>query len=234
MDRTGGARSVLFDDPERNALAPAWSPDGRTIAFGIGIFFQATFGQPMPAAPKHADIATINSDGTGFRLVTHGDGNYGFPSWAPDGRRFVVRALTATGKGLAIVEGSGDLKWLTTGPNDTVPAWSPRGDVIAFSSDRDDGDFDIYTIRIDGTGLRRLTDTPGNDAHCAWSPDGQWLVFSSARGGYKDEAALHSHNPQPYGDLYVMRPDGLDVRQLTDDQYEDRTATFVPTGKREP
>ena len=68
-------------------------------------------------------------------------------------------------------------------------------------------------------------------AHCAWSPDAKWLVFSGARGGYKDESALHPHNPQPYGDLYVMRADGSDVRQLTDDQYEDGTATFIPMPK---
>jgi len=66
----------------------------------------------------------------------------------------------------------------------------------------------------------------------AWSPDGKWLAFSSARGGYKDEAALHPHNPQPYGDLFVMRADGSDVRQLTDDQFEDGTVTFVPTLRR--
>ena len=110
----------------------------------------------------------------------------------------------------------------------TFPSWSPKGDRIAFTSDRD-GDYEIYTIRPDGTDLRRLTHTPGNDAHNAWSPDGEWIAFTSARGGFKDEAALHPYNPQPYGDLYVMRADGSDVRQLTDDQFEEGTPSWLPT-----
>ena len=61
-----------------------------------------------------------------------------------------------------------------------------------------------------------MTNQPGHDAHCAWSPDGEWLAFTSARGGFKDEAALHPGNAQQYGDIYVMRPDGSHVRQLTD------------------
>ena len=58
----------------------------------------------------------------------------------------------------------------------------------------------------------------GNDAHNTWSPNGKWIVFTSARGGFKDESALHPYNPQPYGDIYVMRADGSDVRRLTDNQ----------------
>lgn len=76
-----------------------------------------------------------------------------------------------------------------------------------------------------------MTHAPGNDAHCAWSPDGKWLAFASARGGFNDEAALHPHNGQPYGHIYVMRADGSDVRQLTDGQFEEGTPTFVPLRK---
>ena len=56
------------------------------------------------------------------------------------------------------------LKGLTTGSNkDNFPAWSPTGDRIAFTSDRD-GDYEIYSIRSDGADLKRLQ-RPGNDAH---------------------------------------------------------------------
>jgi Tol biopolymer transport system component len=115
----------------------------------------------------------------------------------------------------------------TGGGQENFPAWSPKGDRIAFTSDRD-GDYEIYTIKPDGSRLRRLTRTPGNDAHNAWSPDGEWIAFTSARGGFKDEAVLHPYNAQPYGDLYVMRADGTDVRQLTDDQFEDGTPSWLP------
>jgi Tol biopolymer transport system component len=116
---------------------------------------------------------------------------------------------------------------LTTGAgHENFPSWSPKGDRIAFTSDRD-GNYEIYTIAPDGTGLRRLTNSPGNDAHNAWSPDGEWIAFTSARGGFKDESPLHPYNPQSYGDLYVMRADGTDVRKLTDDQFEDGTPTWI-------
>lgn len=110
---------------------------------------------------------------------------------------------------------------------DNFPAWSPQGDRIAFTrfSERDS---ELYTVKPDGTDARRVTNEPGNDAHCAWSPDGQWLAFSSARGGFKDEAALHPGNAQPYGDIYVMRADGSDVRQLTDTPFEEGTVTWAP------
>jgi TolB protein len=71
---------------------------------------------------------------------------------------------------------------LTTG-SDNFPAWSPKGDLIAFTRFSED-DYDIYTIRPDGTGLKRLTTTLGNDAHEIWSPDGRHILFSSARLGF--------------------------------------------------
>lgn len=106
-------------------------------------------------------------------------------------------------------------------------SFSRDGRWIMFTSERH-GSADIYRARPDGTGLKRLTTSPGNDAHAAWSPDGKWITFSSARGGFKDEAALHPYNPQPYGEIYVMRADGSDVRRLTDNQYEEATPSWIP------
>jgi hypothetical protein len=57
-------------------------------------------------------------------------------------------------------------------------------------------------------------------------------VFASTRGGFKDEMALTPFNPQPSGDLWVMRPDGSDVRMLTDDQFEDGTPSWLPMSRR--
>ena len=83
-------------------------------------------------------------------------------------------------------------------------------------------------MRTDGTDVKRLTNTPGNDAHSAWSPDGLWIAFTSERGHFKDETALHPSQRQTYGDLYVMRADGTDVRRLTDDQFEEGTPSCIP------
>src|SRR6476659_8785763 len=87
----------------------------------------------------------------------------------------------------------------------------PRGDRIAFASDRD-GNFEIYTIAPDGKNLRRLTRSPGNNAHMAWSPDGSWITFASSRTGFLDEMLLHQGNAQPNGEIFVMNADGGDIR----------------------
>ena len=223
IDANGSGRSVLFRDVERSAVCPVWSPQGDKIAFGIGRFFQMLKGRAV------GDIALINSDGTGLKILTDGSGNFGFPSWAPNGRQIVYRSSDGVNRGLLVMDVDTRVtKPLITGGNaDNFPSWSPTGDRIAFTSYRN-GDYDIYTITPDGTDLKRLTNTPGNDAHCTWSPDGKWIAFSSQRQGFKDEAPLHAYNAQPYGDIYVMRSDGSDARQLTDDQFEKATPGWIP------
>ena len=227
MNADGSKRSVLFENAEKSAVAPAWSPKGDKIAFGFGRFFQTLHG------PAVADIAVIGTDGRGLRVLTDGKGNYGFPSWAPDGQRLVYRSSHGkTSKLIVLNTATSAAKELDTGSDrNNFPAWSPTEDLIAFTG-YVGGDYEICTIRPDGTGFKRLTHSPGNDAHCAWSSDGKWIAFASARGGFKDEAALHPYNGQPYGQIHVMRADGSDVRRLTDDQFEHGTVAFVPLTPR--
>ncbi len=184
----------------------------------------------MKAGAAIADIAVMRSDGTDLRILTDGSGNFGFPSWSPDGDRIVYRSSGHGQNGLRIVDVTSHVVRTLTeaGGSDNLPTWSPKGDCIAFTRALE-GDSDVYSITPDGTDLKRLTLTPGNDGHSAWSPDGEWLAFTSARGGFKDEAVLHAYNSQPYGDLYVMRADGSDVRRLMDNQYEEGTPTWVPS-----
>ena len=135
-----------------------------------------------------SQVALIKPDGSGFRVIADDGVNNGFPSWSPDGKQIVYKR----GRQLVILSLADGKIMPLTGEDHwyNFPQWSPKGDAIMFTSDRD-GDFELYTIRPDGTGLRRLTNTPGNDAHSIWSPDGEWIVFSSARMGFKDEMALY-------------------------------------------
>jgi len=227
MNADGSNRSVLFKDEKKNPIAPAWSPKGDRIACGLGKFFLVENG------PAVADIAVMDADGKNLKVLTDGKGNYGFPSWSPDGREIVCRMSDGKTSGLVILDAeTGKSRELKTGSKQVnFPAWSPAGDVIAFTNYLD-GDYELCTVKPDGTGFKRLTNSPGSDAHCAWSLDGKWIAFTSGRGGFQDEAPLHPYNAQPYGKIHVMRADGTDVRRLTDDAYEHGTVAFVPLPAR--
>jgi TolB protein len=218
-DGSNGQR--VFFEPQTAAMGPRWSPDDRSIIVGVGRGFQSRNGP--------ARIVMMNADGSNLRTLTSAVGA-GFPSLSPDGKRLVFRVWgpAADERGLRILTlASGAVTRLTGSDYDTFPEWSPASDLIAFSSWRN-GDYDIYTIRADGTGLKQLTSAPGNDAHSSWSPDGQYLMFSSSRFGFKDEAPLFDGQPQPYGEIFVMRADGTDQRALTDNQWEDGPGTWQP------
>jgi TolB protein len=223
---------VVYRDPTRNVLGPQWSPSGDRIIFGIGVFnaffngFHGQFLKPGDRAEGGAQVATINPDGSGYRELTSGPNNNAFPSMSPDGRRFVYRTFGPEGDGLRIMDIETKRVTRIAGGYDNFPLWSPRGDLIMFSRQAD-GDYEIYTIKPDGTGLKRLTRSRGNDAHMAWSPDGERIVFASTRMGFKDEAP-YTDAPQPYGEIFVMRADGSDVQQLTDNQWEEGTPAWQP------
>lgn len=227
---------VIYQDKARNIMAPSWSPSGDKILFGIGVynlFFNGFNGTVMKSEDRiegGAQIAAINPDGTGYREVTSGPNNNGFPSMAPDGKRFVYRSFGPDGEGLRIMNMETKAVTILTKGYDNFPLWSPRGDLIMFSRAAQ-GDYEIYTIKPDGTGVKRLTFSKGNDAHMAWSPDGESIVFASTRMGFKDEGT-YTDAPQPYGELFVMRYDGTNLQQLTDNQWEDGTPAWQPTGGR--
>jgi TolB protein len=80
------------------------------------------------------------------------------------------------------------------------PAWSPKGDRIAFAAMDDGNDFNIYTVAPDGSDPVRLTSGGSNETP-AWSPDGRFIAFSSTRAGAAE--------------IYVMRADGTNLRRLS-------------------
>jgi len=227
-----GQVKVVHQEKNRNVLAAEWSPRGDKIIFSIGAFgaffngFHEVFVKPADRVEGGAQIAIVNPDGTGFEELTTGAGNNAFPSFAPDGKRFVFRVFDANRYGLRIMNLETKTVANLTDEYDNFPLWSPRGDLIMFSR-LIDGAYEIYTIKPDGSSLKRLTFTHGNDAHMAWSPDGEYIAFASSRMGFKDEV-LYTDAPQPYGELFVMRYDGTSIQQLTDNQWEDGTPAWQP------
>ncbi|HEX7325941.1 MAG TPA: hypothetical protein VF292_11420 [Rhodanobacteraceae bacterium] len=225
----GGKPAKIILERKGVILAPQWSPDGRQIAFGIGSFnafasLDAKFKQT--GVDGGGQIGVVDADGSHFHLITSGPNNNAFPSWSPDGKRMVYRTTGPDGTGLRIMHLSDQTVTRLTNAYDNFPDWSPRGNRIVFMREVG-GNFEIFTIRPDGTGLKQLTHCRCNAAHPAWSPDGEKIVFTGSRMAFKDEAPL-TGDPQPYGEIFVMDQDGTHVRQLTDNQWEDGAPTWRP------
>lgn len=89
---------------------------------------------------------------------------------------------------------------------DFQPAWSPDGQRIAFTSNRD-GNNEIYVMNADGSDLTNLTQNPANDRDPAWSPDGEQIAFTTDREGNSE--------------VYRVNLDGSDPVNLTSDPSED-------------
>lgn len=219
---TDGTNPRRIFRAEGTAMGPQWSPDGRWIAVGAGNYFHAR--------TRPGQVVLVKPDGSEVRPLSTGPDNAGFPSWSPDGAQVAYRSWSDTAGGLRVIRvADGMVRALTAG-YDNFPSWSPTGDRIAFSR-LADGDFDIYTMRPDGSDVRQLTRAPGNDSHPVWSADGAFVLFSSSRFGFKDEAPL-ADIPQPYGELFIMRADGSDQRPLTDNRWEEGTPAWQPAPKK--
>ena len=232
IDENKPAHSILH----RGALllAPQWSPDSKQIVVGVGQFtgfLNFNVGNKKPSDPVNggAQVALLNADGSGYRELTSGANNNAFASFAPDGKRIVYRTLGPQGEGLRIMTLADKSVTKLTGAWDNFPLWSPKGDRIAFVR-RLGRDFQVFTIKPDGTGEKQLTHVRGNHAHLAWLPDGEHLLFTSSMKGFKDEAP-YTGAPQPYGEIFLMRADGTGLEQLTDNQWEDGGPAWLPAAR---
>lgn len=94
--------------------------------------------------------------------------------------------------------------------------WSPDGQTIAVSAERD-GNTDLFLLSSQGRVIRRLTTNAGIDVSPAWSPDGRWLAFCSSRSG----------RPQ----IYVLDLDSGNIRRLTFSGGSNTSPAWSPKGR---
>ena len=158
-DLTALAKATVSS--EGYLLSPAWSPLGTYIAYVREGFHQSE-------CQGCSAIFVMNADGSNPTQVSHNTtGND--PAWSPDG----TKILYTSGSGIYSIplDGSGEMKLAGTEGGDSHPSWSPDGKTIAFQSYREQsfvGDFDIYVMSTDRSGLKRLTDNR-NSSSPAWS-----------------------------------------------------------------
>lgn len=152
-------RQITVDPlPARtNEFWPRWSPDGTRIAFGSN-------------QSGTTDIWTMAADGSDQRRLTTGGDIESRPTWSPDGTRIAFRILYSPSSGdIGVMNADGSNPIIFVDPGaDEHPAWSPDGALIAYHSNRDGGDFEIWTIRPDGTGRVNRTNNSFQDVLPAW------------------------------------------------------------------
>ena len=114
---------------------------------------------------------------------------------------------------------------------------SPDGTKIVFTSTRD-GDLDIYTMNIDGTEQTRLTDEPGYDGGPFFSPDSEWIIYRAGHptdpeevARYEDLMAADLVMPDKL-EIWIMRADGSDKRQITSFGGANWAPFFHPGGEK--
>ena len=172
---------------QRRSALPAhesasWLHDSRTVLFA------------RQSSDLDDDLFVVDPGGAGARRLTDNTVRDGDPVWSPDGSRIAfVRTIESGPSGrrdqnqelfVMRADGSGVRRLTRYRHEDIAPTWSPDGSRIAFSRRVErTGLVAIYTIRPDGTGLRRVTlALPGFLSDPAWSPDGRRIAFTLDQG----------------------------------------------------
>jgi Tol biopolymer transport system component len=206
---------------------PACSPSGERVAFVRDIASRRAV---------RAAIYTVDPRRGGLRRLTTGRFLDVSPTWSPDGARIAFARITYTETELRSelfvmnADGSGQTKLADVVSGDV--AWSPLGDRFLLSDARDrfgqtcfhdcTDSNEIYTLAADGTAPTRITTTEAQESEPAWSRDASTIAFASDRT-----------DPDEHDDeLYLARPDGSCVTQLTDNRpnYTESTPAWRPTG----
>lgn len=192
-----GTHPRTIDFPGHDVMAPSYSFDGSKLIFQISAY------------GSHADLATMNVDGSGFRRITTTPSYEGDAVFSPDGRQIAFVSNRGTGhSNLWLMRSDGTNQHMVpqAGGGVNALAWSPTGQRLVFSLFSEYmSSPDLWTIRPDGTGLHRLTDNNRWDGAPEFSADGSRIVFESVNPDAPSERQIST-----------MAADGTDKRVLTD------------------
>jgi Tol biopolymer transport system component len=193
---------------------PQWSPDGSRI---LWVQFAGVYPNK-----SYDDLWIMNGDGSNARPLTQAEG-LERGSWSPDGSRifYYNRApagdiYTAFSLYSTTPDGTPTLILADTYLNSY--RWAPDGSHLSLLLVRRTNNTivnDLYTVAVDGSDLTLIAQ---DVRRAVWSPDGTWLAFDAVRDG--DEK------------VYLVRPDGSDIRPLTDDSMWTRVVEWVEGGNR--
>jgi Tol biopolymer transport system component len=152
----------------------AWSPDSQMLAYDTGTCCEG------------GNVALVQADGSGRRLLTRGDNSFSAPAWSPDGTKIAFtssdenspRGCTKNWVDSLYVVGVAGGKPKRLAVDADSPSWSPEGTEIAFTHDGFCGAKSmIGAVGPDGTGSRTVVLTGGQPQGVAWSPDGRRIAY---------------------------------------------------------
>lgn len=202
-DSDGENAQAALTSPEP-IISPAWSPDGRQLAY-------VSFESRKPVVYTH-DVASGRR-----RLLANFRGSNSAPTWSPDGSRLAVTLTRDGGSQLYTISASGGepSRIMQSAGIDTEPDFSSDGQFIYFVSDRG-GSPQIYRVGSRGGAAQRVTFSGSYNISPSISPDGKYLAFvSRTGGGYR---------------LHVMDLAGGGVQAVTDTNA-DESPSFSPNSE---
>ena len=186
------------------ALGAAATPPGRN---GLIVYAQEL-------RPDHYQLFTIRPDGSGVKQITHVV-NAEHPDWSTNGKTIVAGVESKSGAGITLLSPTGTvIRNLTPNGEQGQPSFSPDGKWIVYERDIAPGNNGVWLMRPDGSMKRRVTRSPfrGGDCGCDtdpnFSPDGKLISFVRIKQDHRQQA------------LFVVRPNGTGLRQLTPYSWE--------------
>ena len=190
---TFGRRLVRLTLMPGDELNPKWSPDGKKIAF-------------LLTEKERTSIWIITLATLETRSLTEGNKIGNDFQWNPNSLMLAYDSETNGTRIVSTVDANGHRTQLTQPDSSSkYPSWSPNGDRIAFSSNQFSKSFDIYTMNMNGNGLRQLTAGSGFNIKPRINPLGDKILFLSNRTGNWD---LWTMNPDGINQSQVMKPSG--------------------------